>query len=182
MATLEQVEKLRDRASVSFEEAKAALEASNDDLLDAMIFLEKQGKVSLPAGGGYYSNGSASDKGGEYAGGSTSSGESFWNMVRRLGSFCVRIINKGNNNFIDVKKNGELLFSCPITLFVLLFICFFWIITPLVVIGMFFGYRYSIRGAELGRESVNNVIDHAYDAIDDLKKSMTENQGGTHKE
>jgi len=181
MATLEQVEKLRERANVSFEEAKAALEASNDDLLDAMIFLEKQGKVREPQGGGYYSSGGECSPagGGEHAGGKTYNGEGFWTMVRRFGRFCVKVINKGNNNFLDVKKNGDLLFSCPITLLVLLFICFFWVITPLVIIGMFLGYRYSVRGAELGKESVNKVIDDAYDTIDNLKKSMSENPADT---
>ena len=181
MATLEQVEKLRERANVSFEEAKSALEASNDDLLDAMIFLEKQGKVVAPQGGGYYSNGGGpSNKGGtEYAGEQTYNGDTFWDMTKRFGKFCVKIINKGNNNFLDVKRNGELLFSCPITLLVLLFICFFWVIVPLVVIGMFCGYRYSVRGAELGKEAVNKVIDDAYSVIDDLKKNINEKHEGT---
>ena len=34
--TLEQVDKLRERANVSFEEAKIALEQNNGDLLDAL--------------------------------------------------------------------------------------------------------------------------------------------------
>ena len=45
MDNFEKVEKLREKANVSFEEAKAALEESNWDLLDAMIVLEKQGKT-----------------------------------------------------------------------------------------------------------------------------------------
>ncbi|MDR2615905.1 MAG: ubiquitin, partial [Oscillospiraceae bacterium] len=48
MATLEQVEKLRERANVSFEEAKAALDEADGDLLDALILLEKQGKTAAP--------------------------------------------------------------------------------------------------------------------------------------
>lgn len=43
--TLEQVEALRARAAVSYEEARAALEASGGDLLDALIALERAGKV-----------------------------------------------------------------------------------------------------------------------------------------
>ena len=45
MDNFEKVEKLREKAGVSYEEAKAALEQCNYDLLDAMISLEKQGKV-----------------------------------------------------------------------------------------------------------------------------------------
>ena len=48
MEQFEKVEKLRVRAGISYEEAKEALEANDWDLLDAMIWLEKQGKVSAP--------------------------------------------------------------------------------------------------------------------------------------
>lgn len=44
MEQLEKVEKLRERADVSYEEAKEALEACDWDLLDAMVWLEKEGK------------------------------------------------------------------------------------------------------------------------------------------
>ena len=43
--TLEQVEALRARAEVSYEEARAALEDSGGDLLDALIALERAGKL-----------------------------------------------------------------------------------------------------------------------------------------
>ena len=55
MATIEQVEKLRSKANVSYEEAKNALEACGDDILEAMIYLEKQGKVQPPPTEGSYS-------------------------------------------------------------------------------------------------------------------------------
>ena len=53
MITLEQVEKLREKANVSYDEAKAALEAANGDMLEALINLEKQGG-GASEGGGYY--------------------------------------------------------------------------------------------------------------------------------
>ena len=49
MEQLEKVEKLRERADVSYEEAKEALEACDWDLLDAMVWLEKRGKVKGPS-------------------------------------------------------------------------------------------------------------------------------------
>ena len=48
MEQLEKVEKLRERANVSYEDAKMALEKSNGDLLDAMVLLEQLGKVEAP--------------------------------------------------------------------------------------------------------------------------------------
>ena len=55
MTELEKVEKLREKANVTFAEAKEALNNSGGDILDALIYLENQGKVTVPASGGFYS-------------------------------------------------------------------------------------------------------------------------------
>ena len=41
----EQIERLRDHAGVSYEDAQAALEASGGDQLDALVWLEQAGKI-----------------------------------------------------------------------------------------------------------------------------------------
>ena len=46
--TLEQVERLREKANVSYGQAKAALEYSGGNLLDALIYLEEQGVIPRP--------------------------------------------------------------------------------------------------------------------------------------
>ena len=53
MDKLEMVERLRERANVSYEEAAKALEEANGDLLDAMVILEKQGKTKAPEQSAY---------------------------------------------------------------------------------------------------------------------------------
>ncbi len=52
--TLEQVERLREKADVSYAQAKQALEYSGGNLLDALIYLEEQGAIPRPQGA-YYS-------------------------------------------------------------------------------------------------------------------------------
>ena len=49
MEMMEKVERLREKANVTYEEAKAALEETGGDLLDAIVLLERQGKVREPA-------------------------------------------------------------------------------------------------------------------------------------
>ena len=49
---------------------------------------------------------------------------------------------------------------------VLLLIFAFWVCVPLLVIGLFAGFRYSFSGAELGRESINHAMDKAAEAAD----------------
>ena len=44
MDKLEKVERLRERANVSYEEASKALDEAGGELLDALVILEKQEK------------------------------------------------------------------------------------------------------------------------------------------
>jgi len=50
--TIEKVDKLVERADVGYEVAKDALERANGDLLDAVILLEREGKLGPGAGHG----------------------------------------------------------------------------------------------------------------------------------
>jgi hypothetical protein len=172
MATLEQVEKLRDKANVTFEEAKAALDASDGDLLDAMILLEKSGKVPPPQSSGYYSSSSANAEG-EPQGEARYNEKEVWkNAMKKIGRFLLDVFEKGNSNYLDASKNGAIVLSCPVTVLVLLIAFFFWVTIPLFVISLFFGFRYRFRGEELGKETVNNAMDNAADAVRDFKDSI----------
>lgn len=176
MATLEQVEKLREKANVSFEEAKAALDASNGDLLDAIILLEKQGKINPPVGGGYFSSKNSASEEKETAHEEKRTyerhGESFSEMMRRFGRFCAKIIGKANRNYFEAEKDGKVMISVPVTVLVLAIVFFFWVVLPLAIVGLFFGFRYRFIGEDLGRESVNKVMDSATDTAENIKRSF----------
>ena len=51
MTNLEKVEKLRKKADITYEEAKAALESCDWDILDAIVKLEAEGKVKPSSSG-----------------------------------------------------------------------------------------------------------------------------------
>lgn len=177
MTTLEQVERLREKANVSFEEAKAALDASNGDILDALIYLEKQGKVNAPVGGGYYSSGTNTDEekrsSDDGRGTYHENGGTFGDMVKRFGRFCAKVFKVGNTNNLVAVKNGEELFACPVTAVVLLVIFFFWVVIPLFILSLFFGFRYHFHGDVLGTEPVNKVMDGATDTAEDIKRNFS---------
>ncbi len=50
------VDKLKNKANISYEEAKDALEKSNWDMLEAMLYLEAHGKVQKPSISIFYTN------------------------------------------------------------------------------------------------------------------------------
>lgn len=185
MATLEQVEKLRERANVSYDEAKAALDACDGDMLDALIYLEKQGRVSTPGeGDGYYSSEKTAGEGSKdmqatatggkgYSGGSAA-GKRFTDVLKDIGRFLLKLIRKGNENYFEAYKDNDNKISLPVTVLVVLLVFMFWVTLPLLVIGLFFGFRYRFRGPDLGKQAVNDVMDSAADTVDSVKKSINE--------
>ena len=184
MTTLEQVEKLRAMANVSYDEAKAALDAANGDLLEAVIYLEKQGKVNTPSGGGYYSSEKTSDPNAgayktqywEKQTNNCNGGENFTSLIKKLGRFFLKLIRKGNANSFEVLKDQESKASAPVTAFALLLIFTPWITIPLLIIGLFFGFRYRFIGPDLSGNTVNTAMNSAADAAVNLKKSMEDKE------
>lgn len=172
MATLEQVEKLREKANVSFAEAKEALDATGGDLLEALIYLENQGKVAPPPGGGSYSSSGKEEKEPAADSSREETYESCGEVFRKIGKLCVRIIHKGNSNYFEAERIGETVISCPVTILVILLLFLFWVIVPLMILGLFFGFRYRFRGNDLGKESINKVMDSASNTAEEIKRSI----------
>ena len=182
MATLETVERLRERFNISYEEAKAALDASNDDLLDAVILLEQQGKVKAPQNGGYYSGKGEENQGEQRQQQQQQNyqqqqqnGENFNQTMGRFFAWFGKLIAKGNANVFQVEQNGKLLFSLPITALVLLLLFCFWLIIPLLIVGLFCGMKYRFQGPNLQEDAqVNRVMDSASKAAENYKQDSSE--------
>lgn len=178
MATIEQVEKLREKANVTYDEAKTALDASDGDMLEAMIYLEKNGKVQPPENGGYYNSESQKqpekEKTNVTNGYYYENGETFAQLFRKFLRWCRKMIFKGNSNIFEVWRNNQVMISIPVTVLVLLLIFAFWFVIPLIVAGLFFGCRYIFKGPDLDKTGVNRMMDSAADAAENIKKELQE--------
>ncbi|NLG24435.1 MAG: DUF4342 domain-containing protein [Clostridiales bacterium] len=173
MTQYEMVEKLREKANVSYEEAKAALEQSNWDLLDAMVLLEKQGRV-----------------GAEHVEYSTqpehvepereerrSNRRAFAEGMGRFGRFVAGLVRRGNANVFEVSRNGQVLFTLPVTALVLLALLLrIWTCLIALVVGLFFGCRYAFRGPDLGAGAVNDAMARASEVVDEMKRGHDEHK------
>lgn len=168
MTTLEQVEKLRAMANISYDEAKGALDASNGDLLDAIIYLEKQGTIITTAEPNALACKEHREKQNNYS----NRGKPITTLMRKIGSVCMEMFRKGNANSFEVVKGAEIKVSVPVTVLALLLIFAFWITLPLIIVGLFFGLRYRFRGPDFAGNTVNDAINSAADAAINLKKSI----------
>lgn len=168
MTDIEKVEKLRERADVNYADAKDALERSDWDMLDAMILLEKEGKVPTQKSiieVSYTTKDEEPKKEKSARGDRVGFGELMARFFRWLG----KIISLGNANEFIIEKGAETLIGIPVTVFVLLLIFLFPVTIPLLIVGLFFGFKYSFAGPNLGKESINNVMHKASDVAENIK-------------
>lgn len=170
MDHLEMVEKLAQKAGVSYEDAKMALEACNWDMLDALVYLEKLGKTGY--GAAWYSTDGPEPDGTVFEEVPPRDKDTtFGELCGKFFGFIGRLIEKGNQNYLDVTHKGKHVLSISMTVLVLLLILGFWVIIPLMIVGLFFQFQYHFRGTG-SEEDINNILDKASNAAESVKREM----------
>jgi len=180
MADIELVEQLRKRANVTYDDAKEALDACGDDLLDAIIYLERKGKVPPPSGGSFSSKTGEQERGVGYK---SSAGrepeESLGSKANRfLGWLGTLLLMGFEHNFV-VKRNGTHLFSIPVIAMILLLVFAFWFTVIAFAAGLFMSCRYSFQSAksdatknDVNSSGINTVMDEVAEATEQLKNKL----------
>jgi len=167
MTNFEMVEILREKANVSYEEAKAALELANWDLLEAMLLLEKEGKV-LDDATASYSTKKEEDEEEESAPGH----KGFRDGARWLLKKFRELVRIGNSNYFVVTHKDREHLTLPVTVLAVLLLCSFWGVAVVLVVGLFCGLRYSFKGPNLGKENINSAMNKAADAAENVKQEI----------
>jgi translation elongation factor EF-Ts len=93
--TLEKVDMVRERTGVSYEKAKQALEASEGDVLEALIYIEKTEGIS------------GSEKDSDFTSKASIS-------IEELKTWFKQIIEKGNVTRLKIKKDDTILIDIPV--------------------------------------------------------------------
>ena len=174
MATLESVERLRAHTNVSYDEAREALDACGGDLLDAIIYLERQGKVSPPQNDGVYTTEKQPPRPKSHTAQKENETreESFSNLIKRFLNWFGQLIQKGNRNLFAIYHEREEWVSMPVTIFVILMIFGFSVLIPVMIIGLFFDCSYRFKGRETEGIGVNKVMDDVEKAACDIKRNV----------
>lgn len=176
--TLEQVERLREKANVSYAQAKEALEYSGGNLLDALIYLEEQGAIPRFQGGGYSTRSETPPQADEVL--VVQKQEQSQKDTRPNGSIFRRIRYLLLDNELEIWRKGRPITALPVLILILLIAVAFWITVPLLVLGLFFGFRYRFSGPDLERDSINSVIDNVADTAADLGRQVMDELRSQH--
>ncbi len=172
MDRMELVEQLRERTGCSYGEAKAALEETNDDLLEALCWLESHGKTQLTGA-------SCSTEDREMPGAepepeqkTEKKNSPFLRGCKDLWQGVVDLFHWANSNELVMKnRRGKKELGIPLTLLVLLLILAFWLVIALVVVALFFGMRFSFTGP-IGTEGLNDAMGKATDFAEGIKEEV----------
>ncbi len=179
--TLEMVERLKEKANVSYAQAKEALEYSGGNLLDALIYLEEKGAIpreeqsyfstkgetpppppaaeplpaQLPVKGKKQKPPKQPRPGGGGA--------------RRLFTTLRRWLV---DNELEIWRRDQPITALPVLILVLLLICAFWVTALILLFGLFLGFRYRFSGPDLEREDLNSMMGSVADTAADLGQKV----------
>lgn len=178
MDNLEKVEKVREKTGVGYEEAKQALEASNYDMLDAIIYLEQLGKISYSGISRYSSNGeSEPSKEFEIAQQTyekdcnrTSAQDVFSKFIK----WCGRVFRRGCETSFNVEKQGKRILSVPVIVLVLVGFIALPITIILLVVGLFCDCKYYFEGFKNTTVDINELCNKASDTCQSIKNDFND--------
>lgn len=175
----EMIESLMRKAHVSKEEAEEVLEKCSWDLLDAIVYLERNGKVENNDTMTIIEVKEEEQKKEDKNKRSEESYGGIGEIIGRMFKFIGKFISKGNKNYFEIKKNNEKPIRISLTISILLLIFFMPPTLILLVIGLFCGYKYSISGPNIKYDGVNDVFEEISKSADtiknDFKKGYEEN-------
>ncbi|MFA9398385.1 MAG: DUF4342 domain-containing protein [Clostridiaceae bacterium] len=142
------VDTLRERANVSYEEAVDALEKNNNDLVGALIYLEKINKIK--------------DNHQE-----TKERNNIWDKIKN-------IINKGNKSKFIILKNDTTVLSIPLTLAVIITIFAPYITLLALLIAIITNHKIKIKKDNGEDSKANAVMDNVSNSINNVTCKIKE--------
>ena len=181
MDILEKVEKLREGANVSYEDAKEALEASGGDLLDAMIYLERRGRVKDTEAAEFTTAYEESKELAVVKSPDSGNGRkdrrnrnnNSEGIGAKMGKLIKNIWKKLSENFFVIERKGAKIVDIPVWILILILIFAWRMSLVLLIVGLFFDCRYFFEG-KVDLSKVNDVMDKASDIAESVKDKVEE--------
>lgn len=91
---------------------------------------------------------------------------------RSLRELLSRLYRVLVDNELEVWRRDEPVTSLPLLILLILFVFAFYVTIPLLLIGLFFGFRYRFSGPELERDSINDVMENVASTAADMGRQV----------
>lgn len=170
------IEDLMSKLKIDREQAKNALEQSNWNSLDAVVYLEQQGVVKKPKITVFYSNKAKEEyvNSKELVNLKKTEEGNFKGKKDFKGFFEIicNIIDSCNNIFIEIKRKNNLILKLPFTVLIVLLFFIFWIIIPLFVVSLFFDVEFLVVTKVVDAEKINRVLKEIFHNVQRVKEKI----------
>ena len=179
MDQMELVESLREKTGCSYSEAKAALDETDGDLLEALCWLENHGKAQMTGASCSTEDRQPPEPEEDPAQERKWADGPFVRGCRSLWQGLAEVFRWGNRSLLIMKgKKGQQELAVPLTILVLLLIVAFWLTLALIVLAMFCGCRFSLEGPA-ANDNLNDAMDRATDFAETIKdRAFSKDDGG----
>lgn len=144
---LEQIDELRKRANVSYEDAKNALEQCSGDLIEALVYLEKQNKIKPEM--------------------KPCEQNSFLNAIKKL-------IKKGNDTNFIVEKHDIVVLNISLTILTILTVVATPVVIVGLILALVTNHKIRIQKKNHEDLEANNVFDKMSIAFNKASTKITE--------
>ena len=131
--SLELIEQVRAKANVSYAEAKEALEQGNEDVLEALIYLEKQDKIKAPPHATCGKNG--------------------------FGATVKRLVKTSNETKFVVSKNGNTVVNLPLTVAIIVAAVAAPLTAAGLIVAVFTNHKLRLEKPDGGDMKINKTLD-----------------------
>ena len=146
MEHCEMVERLHEKANISYADAKDALERSGWDMLEALVLLEREGKIDpLTA------STSSSDGETAYETVTASASEkknNFYETMNKVGDKLKLLFSDSLTTDFVVRRQGKEIFRLQVLIALILCLCLWEPVLIALVVGLVCDCRYSIDRRE----------------------------------
>ena len=167
MEEFAKVEKLVEITGASFEDARSAIRACDGDIVDAMVYLEKIGKVNTNSVTGNMDPRFAPISEAEIAAAAARKEAKRAEVKARcektrgaFGEFARKTMRFLTHNKITISKDGQEFASIPLLAALIITSISFGFAIVCVFVSMMFGYDYSFTG-ETNLDAANRVLAQA---------------------
>lgn len=172
MEKIELIEKLKSKTNINAEEAKDALEKNDWDILDALVYLERNGTIGSTGIGIYNTNENNSNNDYSKSNIDSSKCSDEIKFSEKAFNFISDVSEKGNRNVLEIGKAGKKKIRMPISILVLLIIFAFWFVIPFIILGLFFDFKFALIGPDINDNIVNKFSNKASDVACKIKKDI----------
>ena len=94
--------------------------------------------------------------------------------MRRLRSILL-------DNELEIWRREQPITAIPMLLLTVILIFFFWIALPLMLLGLFFGFRYQVTGPDLEDAALNGVMGSVADTAADVGRQVMDELRSQHE-